>query len=83
MNILIHTFEVHYIFINPKVQIELYLKDLYEFKLKVNDTVFILNYIDSVYDDLEAYLIQGKNVSFSINKNRVISRVYPYINTDL
>jgi uncharacterized protein YpiB (UPF0302 family) len=83
MNILIKTKEVKYVFINPKIQIELYLKNLFEFKLKINDTVFILDYINSVYDLLEDYLLQDKNISFEISNNRTISKIYPYINDDL
>jgi uncharacterized protein YpiB (UPF0302 family) len=83
MNIVIKTKEVKYVFINPKIQIELYLKNLFEFKLKINDTVFILDYINSVYDLLEDYLLQDKNISFEISNNRTISKIYPYINDDL
>jgi hypothetical protein len=83
MNILIKTKEVKYVFINPKVQIELYLKNLFEFKLKINDTVFILDYVNSVYDLLEDYLVQGKHISFEISSNRTISKIYPYFNDDL
>jgi hypothetical protein len=77
MNVMIKKNHMRYTFINPKIEIELNL-DTLTYILKINSAKFVLDHINSTYNELCIYLMNHKCISLCI-KDNVLTEIYPNV----